>query len=294
MDDGENQKAPEGVNHSRRRKNAPPASNAKGQEKSTRLKDRHPEGFVAVPRNGSAIALMKRSRNAFVLLFWIAMSARRTNAQNSWKLRPGEARIEGCGDLGMTQGEYRNAKEVLASNKLATFKGTNKATIATLASIDVFDINAEVSNEQCNDQSSKPATNKRRSKYEQTANRTQKTQAGIEETEPKNVPRSKEGGTDSLTRELDAGRTTASGKFRLPDGNALPSPLYHAPAEAMLKDIAVIVADIKAKALRVQQFYTSTETGEKHPSGEQWEPEARLALDAWAQRAKDVRQARVG
>lgn len=103
-------------------------------------------------RNKETIELLAASSNAFVLLFVIAYRAQRTNKFNRYNLKPGQALVGDYGAYGMTEQNYRTAKKFLSTHGFATFKPTSKGTIATLATEQVFDINAFQDNEQTNDQ----------------------------------------------------------------------------------------------------------------------------------------------
>lgn len=105
----------------------------------------------------------------FVLLAHIAFRARRGWDPNIHWLEMGEAFIGDLSSIWLKQTTYRRAKERLSKSKLATFKGTNKWTIAKLVSNTVFDINATDkgrTNEQANDE---PSTSQARAKHEQEA-----------------------------------------------------------------------------------------------------------------------------
>jgi hypothetical protein len=64
----------------------------------------------------------------------------------------------------MTERTYRTSKEQLAKWNLATFKATNKGTIARLLDSSIYDINIDVGDEQ----SDRQATGKRRTADEQS------------------------------------------------------------------------------------------------------------------------------
>lgn len=108
--------------------------------------------------------LLAASKNAFLLLFQITFRAKRTDAFNRYNLAIGEALVGDFKNIGLTEGQYREAKKFLAKHHFATFKATNKGTIAKLINTDVFDPNLEVSNGQHNI----PATNQRRTNNEPT------------------------------------------------------------------------------------------------------------------------------
>ena len=97
-------------------------------------------GYIKSNRSDEAWALLKHSHHAFVLLWVIAQRARRRE-QTSYDLEISEALIGDCGNYGMTEREYRTAKKVLEKLGFATFKTTNKGTIATLCNTIIYDIN---------------------------------------------------------------------------------------------------------------------------------------------------------
>jgi len=108
--------------------------------------------------------LLAASKNAFLLLYQIAYRARRTDSFNRHDLAIGEAFVGDYKEIGLTEGEYRYAKKYLEDHHFATFRGTNKGTIAKLINFDVFNPNLEDSNGQYNT----PATNQRRTNNEPT------------------------------------------------------------------------------------------------------------------------------
>ena len=87
---------------------------------------------------------------AFALLALIAYRAQRTTTFNRHGLEPGQAFIGDYKTCGLSEQQYRTAKAKLSEWKFATFKATNKGTIATLINTRVFDINAEPINGQNN------------------------------------------------------------------------------------------------------------------------------------------------
>lgn len=101
---------------------------------------------------------LMRDANAFTLLALIAFRAKRTNGLSVHNLQPGEALIGDFENCGLTEQKYRSAKNRLRSYGLATFKSTNKGTIARLVNTNVFDVNITEANEQSNI----PATDKQR------------------------------------------------------------------------------------------------------------------------------------
>ena len=97
--------------------------------------------FLKLMRNKETMELATNAQNAFMLLFQIAWRAKRTNGFNTHGLKVGQALIGDYKSIGLTERKYRTAKAQLQSWGFATFKGTNKGTIATLINSRVFDIN---------------------------------------------------------------------------------------------------------------------------------------------------------
>ncbi|SVD80133.1 uncharacterized protein METZ01_LOCUS432987, partial [marine metagenome] len=108
--------------------------------------------------------LLAASPNGTLLLLQIASRAKRTDSFNRYNLAIGEALVGDFKNIGLTEGQYREAKKFLAKHHFATFKGTTKGTIAKLINFEVFDPNLEDSNGQHNT----PATNQRRTNNEPT------------------------------------------------------------------------------------------------------------------------------
>ncbi len=104
--------------------------------------------WIALHCGDESHALLEKHPNAFLLLTQIAMRAK-------WKdcpitgLEAGQAFIGDWREAGIrSEMAYRHAKSVLARCKLATFKGTNKGTVATLANPTIFSITAPTNNGQ--------------------------------------------------------------------------------------------------------------------------------------------------
>lgn len=119
-------------------------------------------GFIKLNRGSKTAELLKDS-SAFILLGVIALRAKRTGDFNIHKLRVGEALVGDYANYGLTEQKYRAAKTKLEHWGFASFRPTNRGTIATLLNSDIYDINAEPSNERDNE----PITNKQRSDNEQ-------------------------------------------------------------------------------------------------------------------------------
>ena len=139
-------------------------------------------GFVKLNRSDTALALLAGDPKSFNLLTLIAFRASRET---------GEAFIGDWKAMGATsEAAYRRTKKRLQAAGLATFKPTNRGTIAKLVDTRVFDINIiqgdEQSDEQPDDQSLKKATSKA------TTNKKFK----------KFKPRNKEGGCDDEISDI--------------------------------------------------------------------------------------------
>ena len=115
-------------------------------------------------RSEVARELLAANNSAFLLLYQIAWRARRTDSFNRHDLAIGEAFLGDFKKIGLTQGKYRHAKKYLEDHRFATFRATNKGTIAKLINFDVFNPNLEDSNGQHNT----PATNQRLTNNEPT------------------------------------------------------------------------------------------------------------------------------
>lgn len=108
-------------------------------------------GFIKQQRSDDVLELA-RDPYAFTLLGVIAQRARRTGGFSVLGLKPGEALIGDYEAYGMTEQRYRTAKKHLEEWGLATFKATNKGTVARLANTRIYDINLDAGNDQTNDQ----------------------------------------------------------------------------------------------------------------------------------------------
>jgi hypothetical protein len=125
--------------------------------------------FIALHCGDETAALIAGHPNAFLLLTQIAMRAKWKDCPIT-KLKAGQAFIGDYQEAGIhSEMAYRHAKKVLADCGLATFKGTNKGTVASLENSTIFSISSNPSNEQGNNQ----ATIKERSRNGQgTTNHT--------------------------------------------------------------------------------------------------------------------------
>ena len=101
------------------------------------------EPFLKLMKNKETMELATNAPNAFLLLLQIAWRAKRTNGFNAHGLTIGQALVGDYESIGLTERKYRTAKALLETWGFATFKGTNKGTIANLINTRVFDINEE-------------------------------------------------------------------------------------------------------------------------------------------------------
>ncbi|UCE07357.1 MAG: hypothetical protein JSW07_04815, partial [bacterium] len=101
------------------------------------------EPFLKLMKNKETMELLTNAPNAFMLLTQIALRAKRTNDFNVYGLTVGQALVGDYKSIGLTEKKYRNAKAKLEAWGFATFKGTNKGTIANVINSRVFDINEE-------------------------------------------------------------------------------------------------------------------------------------------------------
>jgi len=79
----------------------------------------------------------------------IATRARRSDCLFTG-LKIGQCYLGDYRKIGLSEQQYRTAKKVLKRIGLATFQGTNKGTLATLVSIEVYNLNTELPNGQTN------------------------------------------------------------------------------------------------------------------------------------------------
>jgi hypothetical protein len=96
--------------------------------------------------------LISANPMAFVLAAIIARRARFSDGFNAHQLRPGEAILGDYRRYGMTEQMYRTAKGQLEKWGFATFRTTNKGTIASLTDTRLFEVSGAANNEQANTQ----------------------------------------------------------------------------------------------------------------------------------------------
>jgi len=114
--------------------------------------------FIALHCTDETSVLIVRHPSAFLLLTQIAMRAKWKDCGISG-MKAGEAFIGDWQEAGLhSRQAYRHAKEVLERNHLATFRGTNKGTIATLSSSTIYSISTPAEEPSSNQQGNQPTT----------------------------------------------------------------------------------------------------------------------------------------
>lgn len=108
------------------------------------------ESFVKMMRTEALDELISASPLAFVLAAVIAKRARWSESFNAHGLQPGEAFLGDYSNYGMSQQQYRTTKAQLEKWGFATFKATNKGTVAKLMDKRLFSVLPERGNGQAN------------------------------------------------------------------------------------------------------------------------------------------------
>ena len=104
--------------------------------------------FIALHCGDETTALLADHPNAFLLLTQIAMRAKWKSCPVT-RLNAGQAFIGDWQQAGLhSEMVYRHAKDVLFKCGIATFKGTNKGTVATLMNSTIFSISQTSNNGQ--------------------------------------------------------------------------------------------------------------------------------------------------
>lgn len=103
-------------------------------------------------RSSEFKVLIKQRPTAFVLLAVIAVRARKVPLKIDDGIKVGEAFIGDCEEYGATAQTYRTDKKYLEKMKIATFKPTNKGTIAMIVNSSIFDISRVSSTSKLTDQ----------------------------------------------------------------------------------------------------------------------------------------------
>lgn len=97
------------------------------------------KNFTKLYRNEAMFFYIARKcANAIVLLGLITIRARYDDKKRD-DVEIGQAFIGDYKELGLSEQEYRTAKKWLETLKIATFKGTNKGTVATVIDTSLFD-----------------------------------------------------------------------------------------------------------------------------------------------------------
>lgn len=109
-------------------------------------------GFVKMMRDPAGDELIESNPFAWILASVIARRARWSNGFNAHSLKPGEAFIGDHKRCGMSEQQYRTAKRQLEKAHFATFRATNRGTIAKLTDTRLFDVLSLSVNEQSNEQ----------------------------------------------------------------------------------------------------------------------------------------------
>jgi len=118
--------------------------------------------WVKLMRSETTRELLAKDIPALLLAILIAIRTKRTKGFSIHGLQLGEALIGDFKSAGLTERSYRTAKQHLEKYGLATFKPTNKGTVATLTDTRIFDVNLEQNDEQ----NVKQATDRRRASDE--------------------------------------------------------------------------------------------------------------------------------
>ena len=100
-----------------------------------------PSGYFEATRSEDALELIRLNPLAFTLAYIIAARANWRGGFNRHNLDFGESFLGDHEKHGMSERQYRTAKVQLARESFATFKPTNKGTIAKLTDTRLFKIN---------------------------------------------------------------------------------------------------------------------------------------------------------
>jgi hypothetical protein len=133
------------------------------------MSDTNPGWFKAM-RGEEPLELIQANPLACVLALVIAHRARWRDGFNQHGLSVGEAFLGDFEAYGMSERQYRTAKDCLAKWGFATFKATNKGTIGKLTDARLFSVILDQSDEQNADErrtsDGQPATNEERKNKE--------------------------------------------------------------------------------------------------------------------------------
>lgn len=128
------------------------------------------ESWIKLHRSKQTMELLK-DQNAFVLLTCIALRAKRTSDFNVSGLSAGEALLGDYKNYGMSRQEYRTATNKLEKYGFATFKRTNKGTVARLVDCVIYDINIELKQPSEQPSANHQATTNKNEKNEKNDNK---------------------------------------------------------------------------------------------------------------------------
>lgn len=101
--------------------------------------ERSTGGWFKAMRNRDADELIRFNPNAYMLARFIAARARYQDGFNADGLVLGEAMLGDYKSYGMSERQYRTAKQDLQKHGFATFRTTNKGTIGKLIDTRLFD-----------------------------------------------------------------------------------------------------------------------------------------------------------
>lgn len=107
-------------------------------------------GWFRAIRSPEALELIRANPNAFILAYVIAHRARFHDSFNEHSLALGECFLGDYRSYGLTEQKYRTAKEQLEKWHFATFRPTNKGTVAKLCDTRLFAIFRLQDNEPAN------------------------------------------------------------------------------------------------------------------------------------------------
>lgn len=100
-------------------------------------------GFLKLNRCELVLEMLHNRPTAYNLLTLIAWRARRKSDRHLDELKLNQAYIGDYESYGVTERIYRTDKLFLEKYGFATFKGSNKGTVATLCDNSIFDINVD-------------------------------------------------------------------------------------------------------------------------------------------------------
>jgi hypothetical protein len=126
--------------------------------------------FIALHRTQETVELLRRHPKAFLLLTQIALRAKWRDCAIT-QLREGESFIGDWRECGLeSESSYRHAKRTLEKCGIATFRATNKGTVASLVSTRIF----STQNDDSDRQNDRPATGQRQASDRPTATNVQR------------------------------------------------------------------------------------------------------------------------